>query len=60
MHGYIAFFNGKRCEVRADSLYAAKLAAIATLKPRRSQEHMVSVVLAERGDGSQVTHTAVD
>ena len=54
MNGYIAFYAGKQTEVRAASLYAAKLAAVALFKPRRSQEHMVHVHLAERADGSAV------
>jgi hypothetical protein len=58
MNGYIAFYAGRRTEVRAESAYAAKLAAVAFFKPRRSQEHMVHVHLAERADGSTVVHTA--
>jgi ribosomal protein S5 len=54
MNGYIAFYAGKQTEVRAASLYAAKLAAVAFFKPRRAQEHMVHVHLAERADGSAV------
>jgi hypothetical protein len=59
VNGYVAFFNGKRTEVYADSLYQAKQKAITHFKPRKSQEHMVSVVLAEK-DGQPVTHVAVD
>ncbi len=58
MNGYLAFYNGRKVEVYAETLYAAKVKAIAALKVRRSQEHMVSVVLCERPDGSQVTHSA--
>jgi ribosomal protein S5 len=54
MNGYVAFYAGKQTEVRAASLYAAKLAAVAFFKPRSSQEHMVHVHLAERADGSAV------
>ena len=63
MHGYKAFFNGKEADVYADSLYGAKLKAIAHFKPRKSQAHMVSVVLCEKdvdpatGKGTQVTHS---
>ena len=53
MNGYIAFYNSKRIEVYAESLYAAKLEAVRIFKPRKSQEHMVSVTLAEI-DGEQV------
>jgi ribosomal protein S5 len=56
MNGYVAFYAGRQTEVRAASLYAAKLAAVAFFKPRRSQEHMVHVHLAERADGSAVVH----
>lgn len=59
MYGYIAFYNGKRHELRADSLYAAKMAAIAFFKPPKPKQHMVSVMLAEK-DGVEVIHTAVD
>ena len=58
MNGYAAFYAGRQTEVRAASLYAAKLAAVAFFKPRRSQEHMVHVHLAERADGSAVVHVA--
>ena len=58
MNGYKAFFNGRETEVYADSLYAAKVKAVALFKPRRSQEHMVHVYLCEREDGSQVVHVA--
>jgi len=58
MNGYKAFFNGREIEVYADSLYAAKVKAIAAFKPRRSQEHMVHVYICEREDGSQVVHVA--
>jgi len=56
MNGYVAFYAGRQTEVRAASLYAAKLAAVAFFKPRRSQEHMVHAHLAERADGSAVVH----
>lgn len=57
MNGYVAFFNGKRIEVYADSLYQAKLKAIAEFKAPKKREHMVTVVLAEK-NGEQVTHVA--
>lgn len=55
-HGYIGFFNGKRVELQADSLYEAKQQAIAHFKPAKSKAHMVHVELAEK-DGEQVTTT---
>ena len=54
--GYVAFFNSKREELYAPSLFAAKEKAIALFKPAKSKRHMVSVVLAEKPDGSTVTH----
>jgi len=47
MYGYKAFYSGKTWDIRADSLYAAKQAAIKVICPPRSKEHMVSVVLCE-------------
>lgn len=44
MHNYIAFYNGRRHELQAATLYAAKLAAIAYFNPPKSKAHMVSVV----------------
>lgn len=58
--GYVAFFNGKRHELHASSLYEAKQAAVKHFKAPRSKEHMVSVLLAEKPNGEQVTHVAVD
>lgn len=57
--GYVAFYNGKRHELYAESLYAAKLKAIDHFKAPKSKQHMVSVVLAEK-DGKEVTHNPVD
>ena len=57
MNGYIAFYDGKRTEVYAATLYAAKLQAIAAFKTPKKKEHLVTVVLAEK-DGKTVTHVA--
>ena len=51
---YIAFYKGKRIEVRADTAYDAQCRAAALLKARKAYE--VTVVLAEKDD-QQVTHT---
>lgn len=59
-YGYVAFYAGKRTEIYAASLYAAKVAAVAYFKAPKSKAHMVTVVLAERPDGTAVTHVAVD
>jgi hypothetical protein len=47
MYGYIALYQGRRHELHADSLYAAKLAAIEYFKPPKSKQHLVTVHLAE-------------
>ena len=47
MHNYVVFYNGKTAELQADSLYAAKLKAIDLFKPRKSQQHMISVMFAD-------------
>lgn len=60
MFGFVCFYNSKRIEVYAASMYAAKLQAIEQFKAPKSKQHMVSVVLAERPNGSEVTHVAVD
>lgn len=57
MNGYIAIYNGKQVEVYAEGLYQAKLKAIEELKPPKSKQHMVIVMLAEK-DGEAVTHIA--
>ena len=56
MNGYVCFYNGKRIELIADSLWEAKQKAINQFKVRKSQEHMVSVVLAEK-DGDPILQT---
>jgi hypothetical protein len=57
MCGYICLYNGKRIEVYADSLYAAKQKAIEVFNPPKSKRHMISVVLAEK-DGEPVVSAA--
>ena len=47
MNKYAAYFNGQQTEIEAESLYAAKLAAIAHFRPRKKVEHMVHVYLAQ-------------
>lgn len=56
MNGYIAFYNDKQIEIRASSLYAAKLEAVKQLKVPKSKQGLLAVVLAEK-DGKQVVHT---
>lgn len=50
---YMAYFNRSQTTLHADSLYEAKQTAIAYFRPRKSQQHMVSVVLIEK-DGKDV------
>lgn len=57
LYGYKCFYGGRTHEVYADSLWAAKQQAVAYFKPRKRQEHMVSVVCCQRPDGSTVTHS---
>jgi hypothetical protein len=53
--GYVAFYKDRRCEVLARTSYEAQQQAARLFKARKA--HDVTVVLCERGDGSQVTHT---
>jgi hypothetical protein len=55
MNGYVCFFNGRRTEVYAADMFEAKRKAVAFFKPRRNQEHMISVILAEK-NGEPVEH----
>lgn len=54
--GYVCFFNNKRWECHAKSRHEAQYMAIEYFKPANNKRHMISVVLAERPDGSKVTH----
>ena len=54
MCGYVCFYNNKRIELYATSLFEAKTKAVALFKPPKSKQHMISVLLAERPDGSEV------
>ena len=60
MNGYVCFYQSKRIEVYASSLYEAKQKAIAQFKPPKSKLGLVSVTLAELDaepgkQGTQVT-----
>jgi hypothetical protein len=55
MNGYIAWYNGKRLEVYAESAYKAQLKAAELFKAKKSYE--VDVKLAEK-DGKPVVHVA--
>lgn len=57
MNGYIALYNGKKIELKAETSFAAYKIAVAQFKAPKSKAHLVSVHLCERSDGSQVVHT---
>jgi hypothetical protein len=63
MHGFVAIHGSRQIDVYAESLFQAKQKAIAQLKVRKSQEHMISVMIAERDvdpvtmKGTQVVHS---
>ena len=49
--GYVAFYQGKRVEVYAETLYAAHKQVAAQLKVPAKKQHLISVTLCERADG---------
>lgn len=53
-HTYVAIFNGKQIELKAPSLYGAKLKAVEHFKPGKSRQHMVAIYLACTADGQDV------
>jgi hypothetical protein len=59
MNGYICFYNRKRIEIYAETLYEAKKKAIIEFKVKKNKEHMISIILAEK-DGEEVIHTPID
>lgn len=59
MNGYVAFYNGKRTEIKAESSYQAQCLAVEHFKPPKSKRHLVHVQLAET-DGKPVINTPVD
>ena len=56
LYGYVAFYNGKRTEIYAESLSKARDMAEVFYRPPKSKRHMISVLLAEK-DGEPVIHT---
>ena len=56
LNGYKAFYRGKNAEFYAATTRAAQLLAAAHFKVKKKDEHMISVILCEKG-GEQVTHT---
>jgi len=57
MNGYVAFYNDKRLEVYADTMFEAKDKAIDIFKPSKKNAWKVSVCLAELND-NPVVHVA--
>jgi len=55
--GYVCFYGDKQVGIYAAGLYPAKKAAIEHFKVRKNQEPMISVMLAERSDGSVVSQS---
>jgi len=62
MNGHVCFWNGKRCEVYADTSYAAQQLAVTEFQRgtrKKVKGYQVTVTLCEKA-GEQVTHTPVD
>ena len=57
MNGYVFFYDSKRLELQAESLYGAKLKALEYFKPPKSKQHTVHGKLAELA-GTPVVHVA--
>lgn len=58
MNGYVAFWNGQRCEVYADSSYVAQAEAVVVFQNntrKKVKSYDVTVVLAEKNN-EQVVH----
>ena len=56
MNGYIAILHGKRVEIYAESLYAARVQAEKILKPRKCDKGYLVVMFAEK-QGEPVVHS---
>lgn len=59
LNGYIFFFNGRRVELQAESMYSAHQKAVAHFKPAKSKAHMVHGALAEKS-GAAVVHSGAE
>lgn len=55
--GYIGFFSGQQFEVYAPTLLKARETIVSKARIPRSKLSRLSVVLAERADGSDVVHS---
>jgi hypothetical protein len=56
MNGYIVMYQGKQRELWAPTLYHAKKMAVQYFRPKKKDEHLISVILCEK-DGKEVTHS---
>ena len=62
MNGYVCLWQGKRCEVKAETMLQAQALAVAEFQRgtrKKVKRWDITVVLAEKG-GEQVTHTPCD
>ena len=57
---YKAFYNGRTASIAAETSYKAHQAAVKHFAVRKNKAHMVTVVLCERSDGSQVIHSTAE
>lgn len=60
MNKYVAFYGQKQIDVEAETSYAAQKKAAEVLKVKPNKQYMITIMLAERSDGTQVVHTPVD
>lgn len=60
LFGYVCFYNGKRIEVYAPNTFAAQKKVAAQLNVPPKKQYMIAVKLAERPDGSEVSHIATE
>ena len=58
MNSYLAFYKGRQIVVLAETSVKALVSAVKTFKARRQWD--VTVMLAQRADGTTVVHTAVN
>ena len=57
MNKYLFFYNGKQKEIEADTLYEAKVKAIAYFRVPKSKHNMVHGMIVEKEGGEQVIHS---
>lgn len=57
LNGFICHYNGKKLEIWAATAYAAQCEAARRLKVHDNKRYLISVLIAERADGSIVNHS---